>query len=199
MTAGPPGTRRSAPVAGPLAGLPTVLPTPRLTLRPTPLLAPLLASLLAPSLALACTLVLALAGLAAAQDRELDPRVFELGRELRCPTCVAESVSESSAAIAREMRVLIQEQLDQGANRNEVLAYFQERYGDWILYNPPMRGMNLVVWSLPILVALLMVVLVARLLRRWRAAAEAPTSVDPDDLERVRAELQAPLGEGAKR
>ena len=151
-------------------------------------------------LALAALVSALLVGSVAAQDRELDPRVFEIGRELRCPTCVAESVSDSNAAIAREMRTIIQEQLDEGASRAEVLAFFQDRYGDWILYNPPMRGLNLLVWALPVVVALLAVAFVARLLRRWRAAADtAPDDVDPDDLDRVRAELQGTLGEGASR
>jgi len=147
-------------------------------------------------LGLVCALAL---GSAAAQERELDPRVFEIGRELRCPTCVSESVGESSAAIAREMRVMIQEQLDQGASRAEVLAFFQERYGDWILQNPPMRGMNLLVWLLPIAAVLVAVVVIARLLRRWRVAAETPVDVDPSDLDRVRAELRGGLGDGADR
>ncbi len=148
-------------------------------------------------LALVCALAL---GSAAAQERELDPRVFEIGRELRCPTCVSESVGESNAAIAREMRVLIQEQLDQGANRAEVLAFFQERYGDWILQNPPMRGLNLLVWLLPIVAVLVAVVVITRLLRRWRTAAERPIDVvDPSDLDRVRAELRGGLGDGAGR
>ncbi len=147
-------------------------------------------------LGLVCALAV---GSAAAQERELDPRVFEIGRELRCPTCVSESVGESSAAIAREMRVMIQEQLDQGASRAEVLAFFQERYGDWILQNPPMRGMNLLVWLLPIAAVLVAVVVIARLLRRWRVAAETPVDVDPSDLDRVRAELRSGFGDGADR
>lgn len=150
-------------------------------------------------LALFVTLMAALDATTLAQERPIDPLVFEIGRELRCPTCVAESVGESNAAIAREMRGLIQEQLDQGANRSEVLAYFQERYGDWILLNPPMRGMNLLVWLLPVLAAAAGLLLLARLLKRWRSAAEAPVDVDPAELERVRAELQGQLGEGASR
>lgn len=152
-----------------------------------------------PIVALALVGWLLMLGVAGAQERELDPRVFEIGRELRCPTCVSESVGESNAAIAREMRVLIQEQLDQGATRAEVLAFFQERYGDWILQNPPMRGMNLLVWMLPVVVVLVAVVVVARAVRRWRAAADARIDVDPTDLERVRAELQGSLGESAGR
>lgn len=151
-----------------------------------------------PPLLLALSALLALS-MAWAQERELDPRVFEIGRELRCPTCVAESVSESNAAIAREMRVLIQEQLDQGADRAEVLAFFQERYGDWILLNPPMRGVNLLVWLLPIAALLIALLVAARLVLRWRAAADAPVDVDASDLERVRAALQPQPGSDAQR
>ena len=157
-------------------------------------LGPRRATALASLASLAITVALSFGG-ALAQERELDPRVFEIGRELRCPTCVAESVGESNAAIAREMRTLIQEQLDQGASRPEVLAFFQERYGDWILLNPPMRGVNLLVWTLPWVVVLLSVLFVTRLLRRWRAAADAPVRVDPEALDRVRSELKEPLGE----
>lgn len=145
------------------------------------------------------TVAALLAGLAAAQERELDPRVFEIGRELRCPTCVSESVGESNAAIAQEMRILIQEQLDQGASRAEVLAFFQDRYGDWILQNPPMRGINLLVWGLPIAALVLALLVAARLVLRWRAAADAPVDVDPTDLERVRAELLPQPGADASR
>ena len=150
-------------------------------------------------LTMLATLTLMGAGVVSAQERELDPRVFEIGRELRCPTCVAESVSESNAAIAREMRVLIQEQLDQGADRAEVLAFFQERYGDWILLNPPVRGVNLIVWGLPIAALLVAMLVAARLVARWRAAAEAPVDADASDLERVRAELQPQPGADASR
>ncbi len=144
-------------------------------------------------------LVAALLAMAAAQDRPLDPRVFDIGRELRCPTCVAESVGESNAAIAREMRALIQEQLDAGADRREVLGFFQERYGDWILLNPPMRGMNLLVWLLPVAGAVVGLLVLARLLQRWRRAAEIPVDVDSAELDRVRTEMQDQLGDGAVR
>jgi cytochrome c-type biogenesis protein CcmH len=143
--------------------------------------------------------LLLLAVAAQAQERPLDPRVFDIGRELRCPTCVAESVAESNAAIAREMRALIQEQLDLGADRREVLAFFQERYGDWILLNPPLRGLNLLVWLLPAVAAVAALAVVARLVRRWRSLAEAPVTVDADELERVRAELRGQLEEDASR
>jgi cytochrome c-type biogenesis protein CcmH len=126
-----------------------------------------------------------------AQQRALDPEVFVIGDELRCPTCVSESVAESNSAIAREMRVLIQDQLDQGRTRAEILAFFQERYGDWILLNPPRTGVLLLVWLLPVAALLVGGVAMLVLIRRWRRAADAVVEVADDDRERVRAALAA--------
>jgi cytochrome c-type biogenesis protein CcmH len=139
---------------------------------------------------LALAALLALGG-AFAQEQELDPRVFEIANALRCPTCVSESVAQSSSAIAREMRVIIQEQLEAGASRDEVLAFFQERYGDWILLEPPKRGLNLVVWVLPVAGVLAGASLLVVMLRRWQAAASEVVEADPLDLARVRAALDA--------
>ncbi|MBW6455069.1 MAG: cytochrome c-type biogenesis protein CcmH [Trueperaceae bacterium] len=130
-----------------------------------------------------------LLGSAFAQDIVLDSRVFDIGNELRCPTCVAESVGESNAAIAREMRQIIQEQLDEGRTRAEILGYFQERYGDWILLSPPRRGVLLIVWLLPVAAVLVAGGGLFVLVRRWRAAADEVAPVAGEDLARVRAAL----------
>jgi cytochrome c-type biogenesis protein CcmH len=136
----------------------------------------------------AFALLTLLAG-AFAQETLLDPEVFEIGRALRCPTCVSESVSESSSAIAQEMRGLIQEQLAQGRDRAAILAFFQERYGDWILLEPPRRGVLLWVWILPIAAAAAGAAWLLVSMRRWRRAAERVSPLAPDDLARVRAAL----------
>lgn len=131
-----------------------------------------------------------------AQERPLDPAVFEIGDQLRCPTCVSESVAESNSAIAREMRVLIQEQLDLGRDREEILAFFQARYGDWILLNPPRRGILLIVWLAPVAAALIGGLLLVYFVGRWRASAEQVPDIDAADRERVSAAL-ASSGPGA--
>lgn len=145
------------------------------------------------ALAAVClTLLVGLAGSVGwAQQRELDPEVFTIGDELRCPTCVSESVGESNSAIAREMRVLIQDQLDQGRTRAEILAFFQERYGDWILLDPPRTGVMLIVWLLPVAALLVGAAVMVVLIRRWRRAADVVVDVAADDRERVRAALAA--------
>lgn len=119
-------------------------------------------------------------------DVQLEDRVFEIGRKLRCPVCVSESVADSNAQIAQEMRQLIQTNLESGMSEKQILAYFQARYGDWILLDPPKRGLHLVVWLLPIAAALGGIVFLGFKIRGWRAAADAPVIVEPGELERVR-------------
>lgn len=140
-------------------------------------------------LALAACAAALLLAVASAQDIVLDPQVFEIGNELRCPTCVAESVAESNASIAREMRQIIQEQLDEGRSREEILGFFQDRYGDWILLSPPRRGVLLLVWLLPVAAVLVAGGGLVLLVRRWRAAADEVPVVADEDLARVRAAL----------
>ncbi|NLG07963.1 MAG: cytochrome c-type biogenesis protein CcmH [Deinococcales bacterium] len=136
-------------------------------------------------------LLLLLAGLALAQQVQLEARVFEIARQLRCPSCVSESVADSNSPISQQMRVLIQEQLEQGRSEEEIFAYFQGRYGDWIMLDPPKRGIHLVAWLLPVIVAVLALATVALLVRRWLANSRKPIEATPEELERVRRQLGA--------
>ncbi len=122
---------------------------------------------------------------------ELSDQAYAIARELRCPVCTAESVADSNAEIAAEMRRLIQQQLDQGRSRAQILAYFRQRYGDWIMLDPPKTGIHLLVWLLPILAAVAGAATLALLLLRWRRAAETAPAADPDDLQRVRRALSS--------
>ena len=159
---------------------------PGLARRFVPLLGGLLASLL-----------LLVPGPARAQsagggELQLESRVFEIARQLRCPTCVSESVGDSNAAISIEMRETIRAQLQQGRSEAEILAFFQERYGDWILLEPPRRGIHLLVWWLPGIALVAGAGGLALLMVRWTRAgrrADAEGSVEDGDLARVRAAL----------
>lgn len=82
---------------------------------------------------------------------DLSPEVFTIARELRCPVCQGESAAESNSGVAQEMRRLIAEMLKEGKTKEEIKAFFVERYGEWILYAPPRHGVTLWVWVLPLL------------------------------------------------
>lgn len=132
-------------------------------------------------------------GAAAFAQVELGPEVFEIASQLRCPVCISENVAQSASPTAAEMRRIIGQQLEAGASEAEILAYFQQRYGDWILLEPPRRGIYLVVWLLPLVVAVVIGGSVALLVRRWTRKGRERVEVDPAYLDVVRREA---LGEG---
>lgn len=132
--------------------------------------------------------LVALLSLAAAQV-ELEATVFKVAEKLRCPVCVSESVAQSSSPTSVQMREIIADKLRAGESEEEILAFFQERYGDWILLEPPRRGIYLVVWLAPILAALIGLGLLIYYLKRWQAIARQPVEADPAYLERVRESL----------
>lgn len=84
------------------------------------------------------------------RQTELDREVRRISAGIRCVVCRGQSIQESNAQLAQEMRGVIRQQLEAGRTPDEVRAYFLERYGDDILLLPPARGFNLVVYFLPI-------------------------------------------------
>lgn len=110
-------------------------------------------------------LVLLLAGSTFAQT--LDERVLRVARQLMCPVCEGQTVAESSAELAEQMRALIKEKLKRGESPEQIVAYFVSRYGESILAAPPKRGFNLVVWIGPFAILLLGMAIAASTLRRW--------------------------------
>lgn len=69
---------------------------------------------------------------------------------LMCPVCPAESIDQAQVPLARQMRQRVRELLAEGASRQEVLDYFADRYGQYVLASPPKSGFNLLAWILPI-------------------------------------------------
>ena len=136
------------------------------------------------------TLLLLFIAFASAQEVQLEAQVFDIARELRCPVCQAESVADSNSATSIEMRNVINERLQAGDSREEVIDYFRARYGDWILLSPPKRGLHLFVWVVPILAGVLLVAGLVYYLRRWTRNAAVPIETDEAELERVRLELR---------
>lgn len=89
---------------------------------------------------------------AAAQSSEADVR--RVASQLRCVVCDHQSVAESNAELATQMREVIREQQAAGRTDREIIQFFVERYGDTILYAPPRRGFSLLAWWVPVVVLL---------------------------------------------
>jgi len=131
------------------------------------------------------------ANVRAATNFDLEDRVREVASELRCVVCQNLSVADSPSDLAKEMRNLVREQVQQGKSREEIQAYFVSRYGEYVLLSPPKRGFNLLVWGLPFLAIAVGGGVVYLVARRWGAQAPASRPVaDPAYAERVRRELE---------
>lgn len=118
---------------------------------------------------LALWLVLCLAPLAprAAEDPALDKRVAGLAHELRCLVCQNQTLADSNAPLAVDLRNQIREQLKGGASERDVIDFMVARYGDFVLYRPPFKASTLALWIGPfLLLALGALLLVRRLVRR---------------------------------
>jgi len=128
----------------------------------------LLACLAAPTLAVEPDEILA--------DPALEARARALSTELRCLVCQNQSIDESDAPLARDLRLLIRERLQKGDSDAAVMDFIVDRYGEFVLLKPRFSARTLVLWIAPF--AVLLIAALALLRRRPRAsvAAEAPLS-----------------------
>lgn len=98
--------------------------------------------------------LLFLAAPAAAQTSDTEQRARDIGAQLRCVVCQNQSIEESDAALAGDMRRLVREQLATGASDAEVISHIHESYGDYVLLKPPVQSNTYVLWFLPALLVL---------------------------------------------
>jgi cytochrome c-type biogenesis protein CcmH len=117
-----------------------------------------------------------------AQDSALDRRVAHLAHELRCLVCQNQSLAESNAPLAQDLRNEIREQMAAGKSDQDVIDFMVQRYGDFVLYRPPFKASTLFLWAGPFLFLALGFFLLFRLVRTRRVA---PPQLS--DAERARA------------
>jgi len=126
----------------------------------------------------------------------LDDQIQAIANELMCPVCAGQTVAESGAQLAVQMRAIIRERLQQGQNREQIIAYFVAQFGEGVLAAPPRRGLGLLLWlSLPIAVGIGIFVLL-KVVRRSATggsaapARSAPRPPTPEEAERIERELR---------
>jgi cytochrome c-type biogenesis protein CcmH len=108
------------------------------------------------------------------QDPKLEARAREISAGLRCPVCQNQSIDDSDASIARDLRLVVRQQLEKGATDRQVIDYIVARYGEFVLLNPPFRLNTLLLWLAPLLLLAGGVALAARMVRRQPATREVP-------------------------
>lgn len=116
-------------------------------------------------------------------DTVLDRRVRDVSQRLRCPVCQGESIQESPAELAAQMKGVVREQLAAGKSEQDVLNYFLAKYGDWILLEPRAEGINLLVYWIPVIFMLIGGAVLFMTVKKWikpRAAAGTPDDAGAD-------------------
>ena len=142
------------------------------------MLRPLLAALLA-SLALAA---LAKDAAPAAADPALNARMVAIAAELRCLVCQNETIAASQADLAVDLRRQVREMLGQGKTNREIIDYMTARYGDFVLYRPPVKNTTALLWFGPaVLLAGGLTTLWLVLRRRSRMPGDQFDPDEPDD------------------
>jgi cytochrome c-type biogenesis protein CcmH len=120
-------------------------------------------------------------------DAKLEERARNLSRELRCMVCQNQSIDDSDAPLARDLRLLVRERLKEGDTDQQVLDFLTARYGDFVLLKPPVNMKTLLLWVLPAgLLVVGGIVLLVAMRRRSVAAPDATVAVSPLTAEEER-------------
>jgi cytochrome c-type biogenesis protein CcmH len=150
-------------------------------------------ALLAAALAMA-TLAFGQAADVAMPDAKVEQRLKVLAEELRCLVCQNQTIAESNAPLALDLRNQIRAQASQGRSDAEIRAYMVERYGDFVLYRPPFKASTAMLWIGPFVLAAIGAIALFAIARGRGASARASM---PD---KRRAEIEALLdGESENR
>jgi len=105
---------------------------------------------------------------------EIETRAREVGRSLRCVVCQNQSIEESDASLAKDMRVIVRERIASGESDAQIVEFMRSRYGDYVLLKPPVQRNTYLLWFLPILVIAAMVFWLFRFARSKQANPSPP-------------------------
>lgn len=120
-------------------------------------------------------------------DPALEARARDISEGLRCPVCQNESIDESNAPVAGDLRLLVRERLVAGDSNAEVVDYIVERYGEFVLLQPRTGGANILLWAAgPIMLLLALLVAWVYLRRRARSPATAEEALSEAERNRLR-------------
>jgi len=110
------------------------------------------------------------------QDPALEARARTISQELRCLVCQNQSIDDSNAALAKDLRLVVRERLRAGDSDADVLAFVEARYGEFVLLRPKLNAHTLLLWLAPLL---LLVATTLVVLRRARAGASGVAALEP--------------------
>lgn len=141
-------------------------------------------------MALAACLASAKEAAPVVEDPVLEARVMKIAVELRCLVCQNQTIADSSAGLAIDLRNQVREMLKRGESDRQILDYMTARYGDFVLYRPPVKNTTAILWFGPAL--LLVGGLVALVVILRRRSKMAPELFDPEEPDTP--DVQRPAG-----
>jgi cytochrome c-type biogenesis protein CcmH len=122
-------------------------------------------------------------------DPRLEARARALSSELRCLVCQNQSIDESDAPLAKDLRVLIRERLKGGASDAQVREFMVARYGDFVLLRPRFAPETLLLWVTPFALLLAGLIFAIRAGRRGTASGAAEAPLTEEELKKVNSEI----------
>lgn len=122
-------------------------------------------------------------------DPNLEARARALSAELRCMVCQNQSIDDSNADLAKDLRLLVRERLKAGDTDEQVLDYLVSRYGEFVLLKPRLSGHTLLLWAMPLLLLVVGGVFLARQMAR-RGRPEPPASLSAEEQQKLDALLK---------
>jgi cytochrome c-type biogenesis protein CcmH len=122
------------------------------------------------------------------RDPSLEARARALSQELRCMVCQNQSIDDSDAPLARDLRILVRERLQAGDSDQQVIDYLTDRYGDFVLLRPRFSARTALLWSVPLLVLIggaAGLIAVLRRQPRDRESPDSPPALTADEQKRL--------------
>lgn len=118
-------------------------------------------------------------------DPALEQRYQQLSGELRCPKCQNQNIADSNAPIAQDLRKLLYQQLEAGADDQEILDYMVARYGEFVRYRPRFAGATVLLWLAPALLLLVGIAIAVVILRGRRDRPAATGELSASERQRL--------------
>lgn len=118
-------------------------------------------------------------------DPVLEARARDIGKELRCPVCQNQSIDDSDANLARDLRLLIRERLKAGDSDKAAISFIVERYGNYVLLRPPLKPATYPLWLGPFIIFGIALLIATLYLRSRRRANLMTRTLSPDEERRI--------------
>ncbi|WP_431272389.1 cytochrome c-type biogenesis protein [Dankookia sp. P2] len=119
------------------------------------------------------------------RDPAQEERAREIGRELRCMVCQNQSIEDSDAELARDLRRIVREQVSAGRSNDAIMGYLHDRYGDFVLLRPPVKPETYLLWGTPVIALGLGLAMIVTM-RRRRVPGPAPQELSAAERARLR-------------